>query len=179
MARRRGECNLFGAAFDIAADRVIENVLWIALADLGRVPFWNPALLVIRGVLVDSARAVAVADGHEPFELAFGQWGRAIVAGRGMRGLYGSVKLVAFCWFLLAPSADVWTDVLDETHAEFLVIIGIALYTTAAALCLIRGLPVLMEAFRCYLGVGLRQTFMSRALTNDGDRGKVRSSEGQ
>jgi len=38
VARRRGESSLFGAIFDIAADRVVENVLWVVLADLDRVP---------------------------------------------------------------------------------------------------------------------------------------------
>ena len=38
VARRRGETSVFGSIFDIAVDRVVENVLWIVLGDLGLDP---------------------------------------------------------------------------------------------------------------------------------------------
>jgi CDP-diacylglycerol---glycerol-3-phosphate 3-phosphatidyltransferase len=156
VARRRGECDRFGASFDIAADRVIEIMLWIALADLGRVPIWVPMVFVVRGVLVDSARAVSVADGHEPFSLAFGRVGATIVAARHMRGLYGSVKLAALGWFLLAPTAPVWRGLNDLASTEFLEAIGATLYIAATVLCVLRGAPVLSEAFRRHVVRGGR-----------------------
>jgi CDP-diacylglycerol--glycerol-3-phosphate 3-phosphatidyltransferase len=42
VARRRGSTSQFGAVFDIAGDRVVETVLWIAFADLDLVPIWVP-----------------------------------------------------------------------------------------------------------------------------------------
>ena len=35
VARKRNETSVFGSIFDIAIDRVVENVLWVVLADLG------------------------------------------------------------------------------------------------------------------------------------------------
>src|SRR4051794_32983327 len=38
VARRRGSSSQFGAMFDIAGDRVVENALWIVFADLQLIP---------------------------------------------------------------------------------------------------------------------------------------------
>ena len=40
VARKRKEESLFGAIFDIAIDRVVENVLWVVLVDLRIIPVW-------------------------------------------------------------------------------------------------------------------------------------------
>ena len=40
IARKRDEVSLFGAIFDIAIDRVVENVLWVVLVDLRIIPVW-------------------------------------------------------------------------------------------------------------------------------------------
>ena len=40
VARRRRETSVFGAIFDIAVDRVVENVLWVVLGHLGRRARW-------------------------------------------------------------------------------------------------------------------------------------------
>src|SRR5690606_14078308 len=85
VARRRGETSLFGAVFDIAADRVVEVVLWLVLADLGLVPIWVAILFVTRGVLVDSIRYARIASGGGVFDMT-SRIGRFLVAGRFMRG---------------------------------------------------------------------------------------------
>jgi len=35
VARRRGETSVFGSIFDIAVDRVVELILWLALGHIG------------------------------------------------------------------------------------------------------------------------------------------------
>jgi hypothetical protein len=42
VARKRNESSDFGALFDIAGDRIVENVLWIYFAIIQMVPFWVP-----------------------------------------------------------------------------------------------------------------------------------------
>ena len=54
VARRRGEESLFGSVFDIAADRITENVLWIVACDLGSVSVAVP----VRGSLVLRTRTL-------------------------------------------------------------------------------------------------------------------------
>jgi CDP-diacylglycerol---glycerol-3-phosphate 3-phosphatidyltransferase len=60
VARRRGETSVFGSIFDIAVDRVVENVLWIVLGDLGLIPIWVAIVFIVRGAIVDAIRYAAI-----------------------------------------------------------------------------------------------------------------------
>ena len=153
VARRRGEESLFGALFDIAVDRIVELTLWIVLADLDLIPIWIPIVFVVRGVLVDAIRASQVqVDRRRPFALLDSPAGRWLVAGRFMRGFYATVKACAFVGlFLLKPLPlgmeaglpslmELWA--LIEPGFELLVM---ALTYLAVALCLVRGMPVIVE----------------------------------
>ena len=42
IARKRNETSLFGALFDVAADRIVELSLWVVLAHLALIPVWVP-----------------------------------------------------------------------------------------------------------------------------------------
>lgn len=148
VARRLDQCTVYGAAFDIAADRVVENVLWIVLADLGYVPLWVPLVFLVRGLLVDSIRAVGVSHGLAPFSMTAGRLGHFLVAGRLMRITYAAVKAVAFIWIfgghaLRHSHPELWAQILDSPVA----LVSPVLYAAAAALCLLRGLPVLLVVF--------------------------------
>jgi len=146
VARLRNESSLFGSVFDIAADRVVENVLWVVLADLDRVPIWVPIVFLVRGLLVDSIRAAGAARGQLPFSIASGALAQAIVAGRAMRFLYALVKTLAFGWlFLLPVIASLAPDLAPATWA-LLEAIGFALVLVAVAFCVLRGAPVVMAA---------------------------------
>src|SRR5687768_8389221 len=120
VARRRGESSLFGSVFDIAADRVVENMLWVVLAHLHRVPVWVPLVFLARGFLVDSIRSVGVSRQETPFGMMKSPVGRFLVSGRFMRGLYGVIKTTAFIWlfalpvlYRIAPGIPMtWQDVL-------------------------------------------------------------------
>ena len=101
VARRRQEESLFGAVFDIAADRIIENSLWLVLVDLNQVPVWVAVVFLFRSFLVDSLRAYACSKGQTPFGMMRSKIGKTLVAGRSMRFLYGTVKLATFVWLLL------------------------------------------------------------------------------
>ena len=63
VARKRRETSLFGALFDIAADRVVENVLWLVLVDLDIIPVWVAIVFLARSFVVDSIRSQG-ASGH-------------------------------------------------------------------------------------------------------------------
>lgn len=144
VARRRGESSAFGAVFDIAADRVVEAVLWLVLADLGLAPIWVAILFVTRGVLVDCVRYARIAGGGSVFDMR-SRIGRFLVAGRFMRGLYGTLKAATFGWlFLLQP----WPSLAPARFAEWAPLIepitGGLVYGSALV-CLLRGVPVIAE----------------------------------
>lgn len=145
VARRRNETSVFGSIFDVAIDRTVENVLWVVLADLDLVPIWVALIFIIRGTVVDSIRYAAISRGETAFGMMRSSWGRFIVAGRFMRGFYGVVKAVTFGWiFMIQP----WPALFPELWANWggtAQLIADLLVYVCVTLCIVRGLPVILE----------------------------------
>lgn len=145
IARKRNETSVFGSIFDIAVDRVVENVLWVVLADLNLIPAWVALLFVTRGILVDSVRGHGITQGKTAFGMMETPLGRFLVASRFMRGLYGAVKAITFAWiFLLQPLPTLYSAWWNA-NAQPMLAIADALVYASVALCLVRGVPVLVE----------------------------------
>lgn len=145
VARKRHEESLFGATFDIAIDRVVENVLWLVLVDLRIIPVWVAAVFLIRGFVVDSIRSQGAFKGQAPFSMLNSQIGKFIVAGRFMRILYGALKAVTFGFiFLIQPWPALFPTLYAELQALLTMVQWILVYASVA-ICVIRGLPVILE----------------------------------
>lgn len=146
VARRYHEASLFGAVFDIAADRIVEYVLWIVLALVEQVPLWVPLVFIVRGTMVDSIRSSYVRTTIDsPFGMMRTALGKWLVAGRFMRVFYAVIKAVVFCWLMLlhplpALRPDLWAEFGPELSQ-----VGRALVYLAVFLCLGRGFPVIAE----------------------------------
>ncbi len=145
VARKWNETSTFGAAYDVAADRVVENSMWIVFTHLGYTPVWVPIVFVSRGFVVDVIRTRVRLRGQTPFSMLRGPVGRLLVAGRAMRFLYGAVKAAAFGWILLLRGgrelwSEWWADwaLRLDTVTQILVI-------SAVTLCVVRGLPVIID----------------------------------
>ena len=146
VARRKDQATTFGAVFDIAADRVIENVFWIYFAVMGLIPVWMPIAVVTRGILTDGVRGIALTDGKTPFEMMSIPWTRALTSSRISRFFSGFSKALAFL-FLATVS------VLERTHPETTLLKNFTTATDiiaviAVAICLIRGFPVLVDGWK-------------------------------
>jgi CDP-diacylglycerol---glycerol-3-phosphate 3-phosphatidyltransferase len=145
VARKRGETSVFGSIFDIAVDRVVENVLWIILAHLHLIPVWVAIVFITRSLIVDSIRCQKASQGETAFGMMRSGWGRFLVSGRFMRGLYGTIKAVTFGWiFLIQP----WPILFPELWAQWSLALQAATQTlvyASVALCLLRGIPVVAE----------------------------------
>ena len=145
VARRRNETSVFGSIFDVAIDRAVENVLWIVLADLDLVPIWVALTFIIRGTVVDSIRYAAISRGETAFGMMRSPWGRFIVAGRFMRGFYGVIKAVTFGWiFMIQPWPALFPDLWANWGGTAQVIADLLVYI-CVTLCIVRGLPVILE----------------------------------
>ena len=83
VARRTRTCTPGGAAFDTAADRVVENLYWVFFAAAGLVSFWVPVVVATRGVLTDRFPA-----SHA--------WLPTLYRARWSRALYGVAKAATF-----------------------------------------------------------------------------------
>jgi CDP-diacylglycerol--glycerol-3-phosphate 3-phosphatidyltransferase len=145
VARLRQETSIFGSIFDVAADRIVEIVLWIVLADIGLVPVWVAVVFVVRGNIVDAIRFGALSQGVVPLGMFRSSWGRLIVAGRGMRAAYGGLKAVTFAWlFALQPWPNLFVDSWG-TWAAPATAFAAALVYASVAFCILRGAPVVIE----------------------------------
>ena len=147
VARRRGETSVFGSVYDIAVDRAVENILWIVLADLELVPVWIALLFITRGILVDTVRGQSIAQGVGAFEMMRSPLGRFLVAGRFMRGLYGTVKAFAFAWILLMQPLPSLAPTFWAHWSGDIDLVTHFLISVAVVLCLVRGIPVLVEFY--------------------------------
>lgn len=145
IARIHKEDSVFGALFDIAADRIIEITLWMILAKLDAVPIWIALIYLTRGILVDNLRTPHAHQGNMPFSIVKTSLGKFLVASRTMRFASGLIKLIAFSWlFFIIPAANTWPTVFITNNVLISWISNILIYTSVT-ICLARGLPVILE----------------------------------
>ena len=142
VARRRQEQTLIGSALDIAADRTVEIVLWVAYAHLKLISVVIPLTVVIRGALTDSIRNVALQHGQSAHSMMRSAWGRWLVASGTMRTGYGVAKAIAFT--LLALTLGLKTGGHAAWHPLWTA--AVVCSWIALGLCILRGLPVIVEA---------------------------------
>lgn len=145
VARKRGEETVFGATFDIAVDRIVENVMWVVLAHLGFIGVWVPLLFICRGNLVDAIRSKGAAQGTAAFDMMRSPVARFLVAGRFMRGFYAVVKAATFAWILFWQPIPILAPEFWSGWSSPITVISMILVIASAALCVIRGLPVVLE----------------------------------
>jgi CDP-diacylglycerol--glycerol-3-phosphate 3-phosphatidyltransferase len=146
VARKRNETSLFGAMFDIAGDRIVELTMWIVLADLNLVPIWVPLVFVIRGTIVDTIRSGHATTRREsPFAMMATPIGRWLVAGKFMRIFYAVLKAHAFCWLLFIRPMPALFPAFWSNWGGLMSGVGAVLVYLSVAVCLARGLPVILE----------------------------------
>ncbi len=143
VARKRGESSLLGSVLDIAADRTVEFVMWVVFADLRAIPVVIPLIVLTRGVFVDAVRAVAPAKGLKPFELMQSKIGRFLVGSPLLRTPFALAKAVAFFFLALMLAQQAGGSLSPSTYA-----LAQGTAWLAFTLCLLRGIPVLVEAPR-------------------------------
>lgn len=146
VARRYGEVSRIGAVIDILTDRIVELTYWIAFATLGWIPVWIPILVAVRGLLVDGARAVAFERGltaFGPTTMMRSKVGTFLVASRESRSAYGIAKASAFALMILA-----YAPALPDPVRPLVLVVGLISVYASVALCVLRGIPVLLDARR-------------------------------
>src|SRR5574344_455594 len=152
VARKLHEESQLGSVLDIMGDRIVEASFWIAFAILGYLAGDNlalnamfPIICIARAFTTDSIRSVALSKGFTAFgekTMQSSPIGRFICASRFMRISYAVAKVMAFIILILAntPGMEVysWTSTLNT--------VGIVLAWIAIIFCVVRGLPVVLEA---------------------------------
>ena len=146
VARKLKESSQFGAVIDILGDRVIESTYWIMFAVLGWIPVWVAIVVVARGIVVDGVRALAFERGLTAFgstSMMKSTIGVLLVSSRASRALYGVGKALAFSLMILLFTPGAVAYLGDAIR-----LIAYASVYATVFLCVVRGVPVLLEARR-------------------------------
>jgi CDP-diacylglycerol--glycerol-3-phosphate 3-phosphatidyltransferase len=153
VARARGQTSLIGSVLDIAADRTYELVLWVMLTDLGLIPVAIPLIVIIRTTLTDAVRSIGVGRGMRPFDQLDSPVGRFLVGSSWMRSSYSVAKIATFCGLMLGLALQSFPSgsSLHAAAPPFLRIFAVLAWV-AAALCVLRGIPVILGAIRYLRG---------------------------
>ena len=160
VARKQGTTSDFGALFDIAGDRIVENVLWIYFAVVHLVPFWVPMIVIVRGFVTDLIRSMAFAQGKTPFgkkTMMDSRWAKALVSSRISRAVYAVSKVVAFCYLAgiltLNSAISEFSISIPDGIMKALMTIGAVIVYVTIAMCVVRGLPVIWDGRKYFAEV--------------------------
>lgn len=157
VARALNESSKFGSVFDIMGDRVVENIYWIAFAVLGWVPVWVPMVVLTRGILTDGFRSIALSQGYTAFgseTMMKNKFFHFLTASRFSRAVYGLAKTLVFLMIIIAymPNLEFLNAMSPDAFYAFakiqptLIFIADVLVYITVAMCVIRGIPVLIES---------------------------------
>ncbi len=159
VARTFNESSEFGSVFDIIGDRVVENLYWIAFAVIGCVGIWVPMVVVARGIITDGLRSIALSKGYTAFGSSTMMKNKIchfLTASRFSRAVYGIAKSLVFLFLIIAyiPNLEYFNGMSINGFIKFTLIqpylisvADILVYITVA-MCVIRGIPVLIESRR-------------------------------
>ena len=145
IARKFNEVSKFGALLDIMGDRIVENTYWVLFAVMGWLNILFPLIALTRGFITDTIRSAAMEKGLTPFGMQVNPICKWITGSKFMRITYAVAKVLAFVLIVASQIPDIaYGDVIWE-FAYWTAVLAIVL-------CVIRGLPVMIEAKRVING---------------------------
>lgn len=148
VARKFNETSKLGAVLDIMGDRIVENVFWITFCALGWLNVAVPVIVLTRGIITDSLRSLALAQGYTAFgekTMMQGRIAKFIVASNFSRFTYALCKAIAFV-FIIAGHIG-----YSYAHKEVILNIGVICAYISVVFCVLRGLPVIFESKRFFV----------------------------
>lgn len=141
LARKFNEESKLGALLDIMSDRIVENVYWILFAVMGWLSVWFAFVAITRGFITDTIRSAAMEKGLTPFGMQKNAICKWITGSKFMRITYAVAKVLAFIVIIASQ-----LPCLEVSVAWQLSELGFILALVAIVLCVVRGLPVIIEA---------------------------------
>ena len=139
VARKFHEESKLGALLDIMSDRIVENTYWILFAVQGWLSILFPLIALTRGFVTDTIRSAAMEKGYTPFGMQKNPICKFITGSKFMRISYAVAKVVAFI-------VIVASKIPNLPHADIVFEVGYWLAVIAIVFCVVRGLPVVIEA---------------------------------
>lgn len=139
IARSRNQVSPLGVFMDLAADKVLVAGVLIAMVEIGLVPTWIAAVILIREFIVQAVRQLAAAD--------------AVVISAGGLGKAKTLATLAGLGFLfLAADAATGGPMAGTGTGELFDALGHGTLIVAAALTVVSGLEYLRNAWPILVG---------------------------
>ena len=145
LARKFHEESKFGALLDIMGDRIVENTYWILFAVMGWINILFPLIAITRGFVTDTIRSAAMEKGLTPFGMQVNPICKWITGSKFMRISYAVAKVLAFVLIVAAKIPNI-------ANADILWTVAYWTAVAAIVFCVVRGLPVMIEAKRVIEG---------------------------
>lgn len=139
VARKFHEESKLGALLDIMSDRIVENTFWIVFAVLGWLSVLFPLIALTRGFVTDTIRSAAMEKGLTPFGMQRNPICKWITGSKFMRITYAVAKVLAFIVIIASKIPNL-------PNADLVFTVGCWLAVIAIVFCVVRGLPVIIEA---------------------------------
>ena len=139
VARKFHEESKLGALLDIMSDRIVENTFWIVFAVLGWLSVLFPLIALTRGFVTDTSRSAAMEKGLTPFGMQRNPICKWITGSKFMRITYAVAKVLAFIVIIASKIPNL-------PNADLVFTVGYWLAVIAIVFCVVRGLPVIIEA---------------------------------
>ena len=139
VARKFNEVSKLGALLDIMGDRIVENTYWVLFAVMGWINILFPLIALTRGFVTDTIRSAAMEKGLTPFGMQKNPICKYITGSKFMRISYAVAKVLAFVLIITAK-------IPVCPHRDIIWEIGYWAAVFAIVFCVIRGLPVVIEA---------------------------------
>ncbi|MBO7672319.1 CDP-alcohol phosphatidyltransferase family protein [bacterium] len=139
LARKFHEESKLGALLDIMSDRIVENTYWILFAVLGWLSILFPLIAITRGFVTDTIRSAAMEKGYTPFGMQKNPICKFITGSKFMRISYAVAKVMAFIVIIASKIPNI-------PYADLMFTVGYWLAVVAIVFCVVRGLPVVIEA---------------------------------
>lgn len=139
IARARNQVSALGVFLDLTADKVLVAGVLIAMVEVGVLPTWIVATLLIRELVVQGVRQVAASAS-------------VVIAARGLGKWKAFATNVAIGALLLAFDAQTGGPVGELMEASAIHAIGYWLAVLATALAVISGVAYLRGALPMLLG---------------------------
>lgn len=149
VARKFNETSKLGAMLDIMGDRIAENTYWVVFAALGWLSPIFPLVALTRSFVVDGLRSVAMEQGYTAFgetSMQSSKFGQIICSSKFVRILYAVAKALAFVFFVVAFIPGFVENPISQYFYN------LAYYSAIVAiiLCVLRGLPVVLESGKLF-----------------------------
>lgn len=152
-ARKFNSVTGFGGILDIIGDRIVENVLWVTFAYLNTIPLWIPLVVITRSFVTDGIRNYAFSKGKTAFgkkTMMKSKLSMFLVSSRISRAIYAIAKAITFSLL----SIQIYLSNILYPNVEIFSIITFNFVIFTVALCIIRGLYVIVDGLNLSNGKG-------------------------